>query len=54
MRLENDEDRRALITGLSLHEKGRTSLQQVNVAYPTVRKMLILCQITVQITCPAK
>lgn len=30
MRFENDEDRRALITGLSLHEKGRTSLKQVS------------------------
>ncbi|KAK9821402.1 hypothetical protein WJX74_010307 [Apatococcus lobatus] len=28
MRFENDEDRRALIIGLSLHEKGRTSLKQ--------------------------
>lgn len=34
MRFENDEDRRALITGLSLHEKGRVSLKQVALQFP--------------------
>lgn len=29
MRFENDDDRQALITGLTLHEKGRVSLKQV-------------------------
>ncbi len=34
MRFENDEDRHALIVGLSLHEKGRISLKKVVTSWP--------------------